>query len=122
VKIVERRSGNITGMGIRYGTDGLAGSRLFDFELIQDGKKRRIYSLLNYSKHTLLLFGDAMRSPVLPEWVQCLQISGRKEDGAVWAETPPYENVAILVRPDGYIEAALTSEEMERQLSERFYG
>jgi len=33
VKIIQRRAGNITGMGIHYGEKGLRGSRLFDFEV-----------------------------------------------------------------------------------------
>jgi 2-polyprenyl-6-methoxyphenol hydroxylase-like FAD-dependent oxidoreductase len=58
VRIVEKRSGNITGMGIEYtgGRYPLAGRRLYDFELFSRNKKVRLYSLLDYSHFTLLLF------------------------------------------------------------------
>ncbi|MEI8632885.1 hypothetical protein P4S72_14665 [Vibrio sp. PP-XX7] len=41
VNIVEKRAGNITGMGIRYSESGLPGTRLFDFELFDGTAKTR---------------------------------------------------------------------------------
>ncbi len=48
VKIVEKRAGYITGMGIRYGEHALHGKRLLDFVVRNEGEQTdtRIYSLL----------------------------------------------------------------------------
>ncbi|MEQ1876653.1 MAG: FAD-binding protein [Bdellovibrionia bacterium] len=107
VKIVNKRSGNITGMGIRYGDQGLSGQRLFDFEVTKDGTKSRIYSLLDYSKYTLLIFGDAKTAPAPLPHVQVLRISQDQHGGNYWTESRHYAEQAILVRPDSYIEAEL---------------
>ena len=69
VKIVQKRAGNITGMGIRYGELGLHGSRLFDLEVFHGTSKTRLYSLLNYTQFTLLLFGDTQVKFKVPEFV-----------------------------------------------------
>ena len=105
LEIVQKRAGNITGMGIRYGTDGIKGSRLFDFEVFLESNKARIYSLLNYAKFTLLVFGDKKIDIVLPRWVRLMQIHDRKIKGEFWAEKSPYSDRAILVRPDAYIQS-----------------
>ena len=42
LSIVKKRSGNITGMGIRYGKEGLIGTRVFDFELFSNDIETRI--------------------------------------------------------------------------------
>ena len=93
VKIVAKRSGNITGMGIRYGGEGLVGQRLHDFE-VASGK--RIYSLLEYSKYTLLVFNRAHEKLEVPTYVQRIDVI---------TEKMPYDCEAILVRPDSYIAA-----------------
>jgi 2-polyprenyl-6-methoxyphenol hydroxylase-like FAD-dependent oxidoreductase len=110
VRIVEQRAGNITGMGIRYGKSGLAGSRLYDFEVMRDGEKKRIYSLLDYSKYTLLVF---TQNPVdLPahQFLNIVTIS--KGQGVTMYESnqSDYEAIGILVRPDGYIDRVLPPE------------
>lgn len=110
VRIVRKRAGNITGMGIRYGEEGLRGSRLFDFELTKGSTRTRLYSLLDYRRFTLLAFGAVPSSPHLPDYVQFIQIG---ESGWL-AENSVYQNHALLVRPDGYIEAAAPLHEMEK--------
>ncbi|KVN29490.1 hypothetical protein WJ63_09170 [Burkholderia pyrrocinia] len=99
VKIVEKRAGYITGMGIRYGEHALHGKRLLDFVVRNEGEQTdtRIYSLLDYRLFTLLVFGDCTATLDLPEWVQVIRIRD---------ETSPYANRMILVRPDSYIAAS----------------
>ncbi|AOK63954.1 hypothetical protein WM29_32560 [Burkholderia ubonensis] len=100
VKIVEKRAGYITGMGIRYGEHALHGKRLLDFMVRNDGEQAdtRIYSLLDYRFFTLLVFGDCKATLDLPAFVKVIRI--RDE------ETGPYANQMILVRPDSYIAAS----------------
>jgi 2-polyprenyl-6-methoxyphenol hydroxylase-like FAD-dependent oxidoreductase len=112
VKIVEKRAGNITGMGIRYGEEGLRGSRLFDFEVYDDDKKTRIYSLLDYSKFTLVIFGERRVNLPVPEFVQVLQIHSNECRG-YWTTSSPYMNQALLVRPDSYIESSVPLDKVE---------
>ncbi|MBN6040319.1 FAD-binding protein [Amycolatopsis sp. 195334CR] len=101
VKTVERRAGNITGMGIRYGESGLAGTRLFDFLVESDGP--RIYSLLDYRFFTLLVFGDHHPPIDLPPFVKTLRFPRAPEC--------PYSNQLLLVRPDSHIAAASSTED-----------
>ncbi|MCB0417980.1 MAG: FAD-binding protein [Bdellovibrionaceae bacterium] len=104
VKIVQKRSGNVTGMGIRYGESGLKGQRLFDFELTKSGVRTRLYSLLEYSKFSLLVFGKISEPPALPDYVQLIEISCEEGESDVWTDSGYYKGQAILVRPDSYIE------------------
>ncbi|WP_126283167.1 FAD-binding protein [Burkholderia stagnalis] len=99
VKIVEKRAGYITGMGIRYGEHALHGKRLLDFVVRNEGEQTdtRIYSLLDYRFFTLLVFGDCTATLDLPECVKVIRIRD---------ETSPYANRMILVRPDSYIAAS----------------
>ncbi|KWK63852.1 FAD-binding protein [Burkholderia ubonensis] len=99
VKIVEKRAGYITGMGIRYGEHELHGKRLLDFMVRNDGEQAdtRIYSLLDYRFFTLLVFGDCNATLDLPAFVKVIRIR---------EETSPYVNQMILVRPDSYIAAS----------------
>lgn len=94
VKIVEKRAGNITGMGIRYGQEGIKGTRLFDFEVYNGEHKTRLYSLLDYSKFTLFLFGDCEIDFEVPEYVNIIQVR---------TDHCEYKNQGVLVRPDSYI-------------------
>ncbi|UXR63974.1 FAD-binding protein [Bdellovibrio bacteriovorus] len=109
VKIVQKRAGNITGMGIRYGQEGLAGSRLFDQEVYDGPRSLRLYSLLDYSKFTLLIFGNAA-SVQVPEFVNVIKISQDQEAAKYWNKNSCYSNQAVLVRPDSYIEATASLE------------
>lgn len=111
VEIIKKRSGNITGMGIRYGTNGLQGSRLFDFEVYSGSTKTRLYSLLNYTQFTLLVFGDCKIDQNLPKFVQVIQILPQKCFEGYWTDSALYANQAILVRPDSYIESSTSLEE-----------
>lgn len=105
VKIVEKRAGNITGMGIRYNEHGLAGSRLFDMEIQRQNIKTRLYSLLNYSKYTLLIFSNSKIDLKHSKFVTVIQIYSKKDKKHMWSENIVYLGQAILVRPDGYIES-----------------
>ncbi len=95
VRIVERRAGNITGMGIRYGDHELDGTRLHDF-MVGD---QRVYSLLDYRHFTLLVCGDAQIELDLPPFVKVVPVRGPS----------PYAGQLLLVRPDGYIASSSTS-------------
>jgi 2-polyprenyl-6-methoxyphenol hydroxylase-like FAD-dependent oxidoreductase len=106
VKIVQKRAGNITGMGIRYETDGLRGSRLFDCDIFDGRIKTRLYSLLDYTKFILLLFGDCEFNLNLPKFVNVIQIYSDKYQTGYWSKNPYYVNEAVLVRPDSYIESS----------------
>lgn len=105
VRIVQKRAGNITGMGICYGEQGLKGSRVFDFEVYKGTTKTRLYSLLDYTKYTLLVFSDREVSFNLPPFVKALHVNSTRCDTGYWTESSPYTNQAILVRPDSYIES-----------------
>lgn len=113
VKIVQKRAGNITGMGIRYGAQGLPGSRLFDFEIYKGITKTRIYSLLNYTKFTLLIFGDCEFKLQIPEFIKTIQIYPDRYKENFWTKSTQYINQAVLVRPDSYIHSFAPLEKVE---------
>lgn len=113
VKIVEKRAGNITGMGIRYGDQEPHGSRLYDFELFNGIVKTRIYSLLDYTKFTLLLFGYCELIPKVPEFVKVIQIYPEQCKKHLWTKCTRYINQAILVRPDSYIQSSAPIDKLE---------
>ncbi|MGQ0505024.1 MAG: FAD-binding protein [Myxococcaceae bacterium] len=104
VKAVERRAGNITGMGIRYGEHPLHGTRLFDF-LVHNGEDAqvRIYSLLDYRFFSLLVFGECEVELDLPWFANVIRIHERRNNRRYWSERSPYANQMILVRPDAYV-------------------
>jgi 2-polyprenyl-6-methoxyphenol hydroxylase-like FAD-dependent oxidoreductase len=106
VKIVEKRAGNITGMGVRYADAGINGSRLFDFEVFNDNATRRLYSLMDYTKFTIFIFGDCKFDLKFPEYVKVIQIFPNESRGNFWTHSRQYENQALLVRPDSYIQAS----------------
>ena len=106
VKIVQKRAGNITGMGIRYGNEGLCGHRLFDFEIFKGNHRMRLYSLLDYSRFTLLVFGHVPVDLQWPEYVKVIHINSEPCELGYWTKNKHYQNQAILVRPDSYIESA----------------
>lgn len=122
VKIVQKRAGNITGMGIRYGDQGLCGSRLFDCEIFHGIVKTRLYSLLNYSKFTLLIFGEWKADQNLPEFITAIQIFSKKCRAKYWTNHSPYLNQAILVRPDSYIESSAPLDKVEFLLEELIWS
>lgn len=105
VKIIEERSGNITGMGIRYGSQKLIGTRLFDIEIFVNEKRTRLYSLLDYTKFTLLIFGKQQMSLTLPDHVQVIHIQTDKHQSRYWTTSLEYSDKVVLVRPDAYIES-----------------
>lgn len=115
VKIVQKRAGNITGMGIRYnGADSNdnkdsadRGSRLFDFEVFEGKRRTRLYSLLDYTKYTLFVFGDYEVNVSLPPFVTLKRIYSSKSKDDYWSEKQQYySQQAVLVRPDSYIESS----------------
>ncbi|CAA7193655.1 FAD-binding protein [Chryseobacterium potabilaquae] len=113
VKTVQKYAGSITGMGIRYGDQGISGSRIFDFKMYKGSIETRLYSILNYSHFTLLIFGDIELSLDIPEFVKIIQIYSQKQSTHFWADNTPYEDKAILVRPDSYIESCTSLENVE---------
>lgn len=113
VKIIEKRAGNITGMGVRYGDRGLRGSRLFDFEVFNGSIKTRIYSLLDYTRFTLLVFGDGDVDSNLPDYVKVIKILTYKSQTNYWTNSRQYVGQAILVRPDSYIESSASIDKIE---------
>ncbi|CAA7387541.1 FAD-binding protein [Chryseobacterium fistulae] len=113
VKTVQKYAGNITGMGIRYGDQGISGSRIFDFKIYEGSIETRLYSILNYSHFTLLIFGDIEMSLEVPEFVRIIQIYPQKHSMYFWTNSSPYKDIAILVRPDSYIESCTSLENVE---------
>ena len=109
VKIVEKRAGNITGMGIRYSDEGLKGTRLFDFEVFEGNCKTRLYSLLHYTRFTLFVFGEVEVDLKLPKFVKIIRVHLNKCETGYWTENSYYRNLAVLVRPDAYIESSSRS-------------
>lgn len=116
VKIVEQRAGNITGMGLRYGKQGIHGTRLYDFEIFEGSVKTRLYSLLDYTQFTLLVFGGYEIDLNPPEFVKVIPIYSTP-CREYWTHSLHYTNQAILVRPDSYIEASALPEQMKYLLS-----
>lgn len=105
VDIVEKRAGNITGMGIRYGQEGVAGTRVFDLEVIQEKGRCRLYTLLDYSKFTLLCFGHHKQELVLPDFIKLVEIHSLDSNHPLRTSCEIYMGKAVLVRPDSYIES-----------------
>ncbi|MEO0335938.1 MAG: FAD-binding protein, partial [Pseudomonadota bacterium] len=116
VEAVQRRAGNITGMGIGYGeSGGLKGQRLFDLELHgSENADRRIYSLLDYTKYSLITFGEPIEAKSVPENLQILNLGDQ-----VLTDSPQcrdYAGKILLVRPDSYIQDVITRDEVESLL------
>jgi 2-polyprenyl-6-methoxyphenol hydroxylase-like FAD-dependent oxidoreductase len=111
VKIVQKRAGNITGMGVRYGDHGIVGTRLYDISIRRKSTNFRLYSLLDYSKYTLLVFGQ-QETDSLARYpnMNVIRILTTRHDTDLWTEDKRYLNASILVRPDAYIEAITTDE------------
>lgn len=118
VRIVQKRAGNVTGMGIRYGDQGLRGSRLFDFKVFDGSLETRLYSLLDYTRYTLLAFGELELSRAPPEFMKIIEIHPSKRAAGYWAESHPYSQQAVLVRPDSYIESVVSLDGVESLLRE----
>ncbi|MEM6730500.1 MAG: FAD-binding protein [Myxococcota bacterium] len=121
VDIVKRRADYVTGMGIRYGTGGLPGQRLHDFEVVRGGRTTRAYSLLDYAKFTLLIFSDDPVECSAPDSVNVQRVRpSASSPGCI------YENQAVLVRPDAYIESSAPATEasalLDEVLSEAFFA
>lgn len=113
VKIVQKRAGNITGMGIRYGEQTPQGSRLFDFEVFNGRETTRLYSLLDYTKFTLFIFSDKAVNVDLPDFVNVVRIHSSANGKSHWTNSMQYLNQAVLVRPDSYIEALKPIDQIE---------
>jgi 2-polyprenyl-6-methoxyphenol hydroxylase-like FAD-dependent oxidoreductase len=123
VRTIERRAGNITGMGIRYGTGGIEGSRLFDFLVEHEsGKRTRIYSLLDYRYFTLLVFGDAEPPADAPPFVKVVRIHDAPGKGSHWASECPYADQTLLVRPDSYIASSAPAGQYHRRPWSSMFG
>ena len=121
VGIVQKRAGNITGMGVRYGKEGLIGTRVFDFKVYCNKDKKRLYSLLDYTKYTLLIFGGQKTNISLPDFVNSIHISlSDNVKDEYWTDCSPYKEQAILVRPDSYIQAAVSLDRIKPLIEEMF--
>ncbi|MFC5046560.1 FAD-binding protein [Aquimarina hainanensis] len=116
VKIVEKRAGNITGMGIRYSESGCAGTRVYDLTIHKEKKSMRLYSLLEYTKFTLLCFGDYVPAITVPDFVTILQVRPNETQHEYWTKEDYYKNQIVIVRPDAYIEAVAPIREAESLL------
>lgn len=90
-------------MGIRYGKERLRGSRLYDFEIFKGSVVRRLYSLLDYTKFTLLIFGDRELKITSHKFLNVIQVYTKKYQNHYWSNETYYKNQGILVRPDSYI-------------------
>jgi 3-(3-hydroxy-phenyl)propionate hydroxylase len=103
VKIVEKRADYITGMGIRYSGEGMAGLRMYDFQILWGKERVRLYSLLNYGQYTLAIFSedrfdfDENTELNILHIPLTLVLSNKKEIERA------YDGKAILIRPDAYI-------------------
>lgn len=113
VDIVKRHAGNITGMGIRYGCQGLAGTRLYDFEIFNGDERNRIYSLLDYTKFTLIIFHYSKIDLSIASYIKTIQIYPDKKENELWSNSSPYSGY-ILVRPDSYIEKTGSIDELDQ--------
>ena len=102
LKIVEKRSGFITGMGIQYGNHKLKGTRLYDFIINQN---QRVYSLLKYNKYTVLITGTLKKELNFPSYVQVIYVESNES---------PYSDGILIVRPDAYIELNLDLGEFDK--------
>ena len=110
VNLIATHAGNITGMGIRYSQTGLVGTRLFDMILQTRCGAVRLYSLLNYTRYTLLIFSDHPPNVEVPRYVKVIQISSAETaTGDYWSQQNDYTELALLVRPDSYIAAVSPS-------------
>jgi len=116
VRIVKKRAGNITGMGIRYGESGLKGTRVFDFKIFGNSSKTRLYSLLDYRKYTLLICGDVDIDMELPDYINYLNVKSSESKVGYWSELNPYDGQALLIRPDSYIEGIAPLKEIKSLL------
>lgn len=116
VKIVQKHAGNVTGMGVRYGDQGLRGTRLFDFTVFEENQETRIYSLLGYAQYTLIVFTDREIKIDPPEWIKVIQVHSRRQSSGCWSNSHPYSEQAVLVRPDSYIESCSSVEKIETLL------
>lgn len=115
VKIIEKRAGNITGMGIRYGEAGLNGTRIYDFAIHHKHHTTRLYTLLDYSKFTLLIFGDDEIKLTVPPYVKVLRIA-KNPSAELWSTQIYYSEQSILVRPDAYIHAFIPNGEVQQRI------
>ncbi len=107
VNIVQKRAGNITGMGIRYGKEGPVGQRVPDFKVQVGASETRLYSILDYASYTLLVFSEADTGLQLPPFIKKLHLGPGQQRSAA---PGLLHHEAVLVRPDGYIEETGTLE------------
>lgn len=118
VKIVQQRAGNITGMGIRYGEQEIRGSRVFDFKIYNGTNELRLYSVLDYTKFTLIIFGNEKIELATPEFAKVIQIYPNNHQANYWTNDTHYMNNAVLVRPDSFIESITSSDKAQALLED----
>ena len=122
VKIVEKRAGYITGMGISYNKNkkSLKGKRLYDFQVTKNEYQVRIYSLLDYTKFTLLIFSYKKKEISVPEYSHLFHIHPSFKVDEYWGSQLPYEDQVLIVRPDSYIEFGCSLESIGESLANFF--
>lgn len=117
----------MSGLDIRYDLGeghALLGRRMPDLELVVDGRKLRLFTLLHGARGVLLNFGKPGGIDIAP-WAERIAIVDADYDGA-W-QLPAIGEVAapsaVLVRPDGHV--AWVSEQSQGGLVEaltRWFG
>ncbi|KAL6049558.1 FAD monooxygenase [Balamuthia mandrillaris] len=109
VRLIEKKAGNITGMGIGYGSpdEPMNGKRLHDFLVIEGEKESRVYSHLDYRFFTLFIFGEFEMNFSIPPYVQIMRVQDHQTSNGYWTPLDSiYSQQLVLVRPDSYIAVA----------------
>jgi hypothetical protein len=97
----------MSGLDIAYDLGeghALLGRRMPDLDLVVDGRKQRLFTLLHGARGLLLNFGKAGGIDITP-WADRIVAVDAEHDGAwqlpaIGAVPPPG---AVLVRPDGHV-------------------
>ena len=71
------------------------------------------HSLLDYTKLTLFVFGNYDIKIRLPRYVKVISIYSNDCAEGLWTNSSQYKNLAILVRPDSYIESFASLDNFE---------
>ncbi len=115
----------MSGLDIHYDLGeghALLGRRMPDLDLMVDGQKLRLFTLLHSARGVLLNFGKRGGIDIAP-WADRIKVVDADHDGA-W-ELPAIGEVAapkaVLVRPDGHV--AWAGDESQRGLAlTRWFG
>ena len=78
----------------------------------------RIYSLLDYTRFTLLVFGEAEVGLDLPNFIKVIRIDPSRRERGYWTESEYYMGQAIMVRPDSYIHSSASLDRIDALLGD----